>query len=57
MVLLHHLGEHELANRLSNSVLRVCAEGTHLTGDLGGHSTTQEYGSELVRQSRETQHR
>ena len=50
VLMLHHIGEHEKAERIMSAVLRVCAEGKILTGDLGGHATTKEYTAEVIRQ-------
>jgi isocitrate dehydrogenase (NAD+) len=49
LLMLHYLGQHDLANRISNSVLRVCSEGKVLTGDLGGHASTEEYKAEVIK--------
>ncbi len=43
VMMLHHLGEHEIAERISHSVLKVCAAGQTLTVDLGGKASTHEY--------------
>ncbi len=50
VLMLHHIGEHEKAQRIMIAVLRVCAEGKILTGDLGGYATTKEYTAEVIRQ-------
>jgi isocitrate dehydrogenase (NAD+) len=50
VLMLHHIGEHEKAERIMSAVLKVCAEGKILTGDLGGHATTREYAEEVMRQ-------
>jgi len=53
VMMLHHLQEHEKANRLMDAVVRVCREGKVLTGDLGGKASTKEYAAhlaEIVRQ-------
>ena len=47
VMMLHHVGEHEKANRLMNAVVRVCEEGKVLTGDLGGKATTVEFANHL----------
>lgn len=49
VMMLRHLGEYEIADRIENSVLRVCSDGSCLTVDLGGKSTTTEYQREVVR--------
>lgn len=43
VLMLRHLGELEKADRIQKAVLAVCAEGRHLTGDLGGKANTEEY--------------
>ncbi|QYK54165.1 MAG: isocitrate/isopropylmalate dehydrogenase family protein [Fimbriimonadaceae bacterium] len=48
VMMLHHLGYHEIADRIRNSVLRVCADGKCLTIDLGGKATTSDYAREVV---------
>ena len=50
VLMLHHIGEHEKAERIMSAVLKVCAEGKILTGDLGGKATTKEYTAEVIRQ-------
>lgn len=42
-MMLRHLGEHDKADRILNSVIRVCDDGKCLTMDLGGTATTAEY--------------
>ena len=49
LMMLRHLGEYEIADRIQESVLRICAEGRCLTGDLGGKATTDEYTAEVIR--------
>ncbi len=51
LMMLRHLGYNELADRLSNSVIKVCAEASCLTIDLGGHASTEEYKVEVIRQA------
>jgi isocitrate dehydrogenase (NAD+) len=48
LMMLRHLGEHERADKILNSVLKVCAEGAHVTGDLGGKATTKEYTDAVI---------
>ncbi len=48
VMMLHHLQEHEKAERLMNAVVAVCREGKVLTGDLGGKATTNEYAAHLA---------
>ncbi len=51
VMMLRHLGEYEQADRISNSVLRVCSDGKCLTIDLGGRANTKEYKDEVIHQS------
>lgn len=51
LMMLRHLGEHSMADRLMNALLRVCHDGQCLTVDLGGKSSTQEYQQELILQA------
>lgn len=51
-LMLHHLGEHEKADRIMNAVIQVCRDGRVLTGDLGGHASTKEYADEVIRLAR-----
>ena len=48
VMMLCHIGEGERADRIQNSVLRVCEDGRCLTIDLGGKASTQEYTRELI---------
>ena len=48
VMMLRHLGEHDIANKISTSVMRVCADGKCLTIDLGGKASTNEYKSEVI---------
>jgi isocitrate dehydrogenase (NAD+) len=47
VMMLHHLEEHEKANRLMDAVVHACADGSVLTGDLGGKATTKQYAAHL----------
>jgi isocitrate dehydrogenase (NAD+) len=49
LMMLRHLGEYEIADRIQASVLRICEEGKCLTGDLGGKASTIEYAAEVIR--------
>lgn len=53
VMMLRHLGQGEIANKIGKAVVRVLKQGTHLTGDLGGNSGTREYTDEVIRQLRE----
>ncbi|MFM9873361.1 MAG: isocitrate/isopropylmalate dehydrogenase family protein [Fimbriimonadaceae bacterium] len=48
VMMLRHLGHHEQADRIQQSVLRVCADGKCLTIDLGGKASTSEYAREVI---------
>lgn len=50
-MMLRHLGHNEQADRLLNSVLRICSDGKCLTIDLGGKANTEEYRAEVIRQA------
>ncbi|MBX3111358.1 MAG: isocitrate/isopropylmalate dehydrogenase family protein [Fimbriimonadaceae bacterium] len=52
VMMLRHLGHHDQADRITNSVLRVCSDGHCLTVDLGGKASTSEYAREVVEISR-----
>ena len=52
VMMLRHLGEYEMADRITNSVMRVCEDGKCLTGDLGGQASTQEYVDEVMLQAK-----
>jgi isocitrate dehydrogenase (NAD+) len=49
VMLLIHLGEAEAARRLQDAVEAVYREGRHLTGDVGGTASTQEFTDAVVR--------
>lgn len=48
VMMLKHLGELEMADRITRSVLRVCRDGQCLTVDLGGKASTHEYMVEVM---------
>lgn len=48
LMMLRHLGQNQQADRIMNSVLRVCQDGKCLTMDLGGKANTQEYTKEVI---------
>lgn len=52
VMMLRHLGKHDQADRITAAVLRICAEGRYLTGDLGGTASTEEFAQEVIRQAR-----
>jgi isocitrate dehydrogenase (NAD+) len=49
VMLLIHVGEPNAANRLQSAVEYVYREAKHLTGDVGGSATTEEFTDEVVR--------
>lgn len=49
VMLLIHLGEKEGAHKLQNAVEAVYREGKHLTGDVGGAASTEEFTDAVVR--------
>ncbi len=48
VMMLRHLGENEIADRIMGSVMRVCQDGVCLTVDLGGKATTREYRDQVI---------
>jgi isocitrate dehydrogenase (NAD+) len=48
VMLLTHLGEAEAAQKLQHAVEAVYREGKHLTGDVGGTASTQEFTDAVV---------
>ena len=48
-MLLTHLGEKDAAHRLQSAVEAVYSEGKHLTGDVGGTSSTIEFTDAVVK--------
>mgnify|MGYP001963626662 FL=1 len=48
-LMLEHLGENESARRVESAVMRSLEERRVVTGDLGGHASTEEVGDEVVR--------
>ncbi len=49
VLMLRHLNEDQAADRIMNSVRKVFREGTHVTRDLGGTATTEEFADEVIR--------
>jgi NAD-dependent isocitrate dehydrogenase len=49
VLMLRHIGERELADRIYQAVLTVQREGKVTTKDMGGQATTTEYTDEIVR--------
>jgi isocitrate/isopropylmalate dehydrogenase len=50
LMMLRHIGENERASKIGRAVLKVCAEGKHVTGDLGGSATTKEFTDAIIRE-------
>ena len=50
LMMLCHIGETELADRISRAVMRVLADGKIVTGDLGGTASTTEYTDAVIRE-------
>jgi isocitrate/isopropylmalate dehydrogenase len=48
VMLLVHLGETEVSQKLQNAVEAVYREGNHLTGDAGGIASTQEFTDAVI---------
>ncbi len=48
VMMLRHLGHHDKADSIQQSVLRVCSDGKCLTIDLGGKASTGEYAREVI---------
>lgn len=49
ILMLRHLGEGAAADRLQRAVMAAYAEGTHLTRDVGGAATTDEFADAVIR--------
>jgi isocitrate dehydrogenase (NAD+) len=48
VLMLSHLGERDAAARLQNAIYQTYAERDHLTGDVGGSSTTTEFTDAII---------
>lgn len=48
VMMLRYLGHHEQADRITDSVLRVCSEGQCLTIDLGGRAGSKDYAEQVI---------
>ncbi len=51
LMMLRHIGENEIADRVQKSVIRVCGDGKCLTMDLGGKASTEEFKVEVIHQA------
>ncbi len=49
VLMLRHLNEDTAADRIMNSIRKVFKEGTHVTRDLGGNASTEEFADEVIR--------
>ena len=49
VMMLIHIGEAEAADKLQNAIEAVYREGKHLTGDVGGSSSTEDFTDAVVR--------
>jgi isocitrate dehydrogenase (NAD+) len=52
VMLLIHLGETDAAHKLQNAIERVYREGNHLTGDVGGTASTEEFTEAVINKVR-----
>jgi NAD-dependent isocitrate dehydrogenase len=48
LMMLRHIGEGQIANRIGRAVLKVAAEGIHTTKDLGGTAGTAEFTQAVI---------
>jgi isocitrate dehydrogenase (NAD+) len=49
VLMLAHIGERDASSRLHNAIYRTYAERDHLTGDVGGSSSTSEFTDAVIR--------
>lgn len=49
VLMLRYLKEEAAADRIMNSIRKVFREGKHVTRDLGGHASTEEFADEVIR--------
>ncbi len=50
LMMLRHIGEGRIADKIGKAVLRTLSQGNFMTGDMGGTATTAEYTNEVIRQ-------
>jgi isocitrate dehydrogenase (NAD+) len=50
VLMLHHIGEDDMATRVQGALTRALADGSAQTADLGGRATTSSYTEAIVRQ-------
>ncbi len=48
VLMLRYLGQDTLADRIEKAIHRVYKEGRHLTRDVGGNATTEEFASAVI---------
>ena len=48
ILMLNHIGEAYTADRIEQALWKVYREGKHLTRDLGGKATTQEFTDAVI---------
>jgi isocitrate dehydrogenase (NAD+) len=48
VMMLEHIGQHKVAEKINNAIWEVLEEGRHLTGDLGGTANTQGFTDALI---------
>jgi isocitrate dehydrogenase (NAD+) len=48
VLMLIHLGEHAAADKLQSAIERVYNEGKHVTSDVGGKATTDEFTDAVI---------
>ena len=53
VMMLTHLGEKEAAHKLQSSIEAVYADGKHLTGDVGGSASTEEFTEAVIKTIKE----
>lgn len=53
VMMLTHLGEKEASHTLQSSIEAVYAEGKHLTGDVGGSASTEEFTEAVIKKIKE----
>jgi isocitrate dehydrogenase (NAD+) len=53
VMLLTHVGENEAAHKLQSSIETVYREGKHLTGDVGGSASTEEFTEAVIKTIKE----
>ncbi|KAF2860512.1 3-isopropylmalate dehydrogenase [Piedraia hortae CBS 480.64] len=49
IMMLQHMGLHEQANNIQRAIFQTLADGTTITGDLGGRAKTHEYAEAVIK--------